>query len=916
MLTDPELTLRLLSRIYYGLPGRSAEFNSIWYSVADILFRDIGKKNRTFISTRQARSPIWSTTEFNAELSQISEATALEILAVLKIVSERSSKEFEYSIASEISGLLEQYFETLKSESYLEKFNSVYKKISTEFLNRQKTRPVEIKVDITLLYLDYLLRWLVLGFYRIQTIDPIDNAFFLLINVLLIPGLIFVLAYFRSRNHSHKLEQLLIKHDDNKEIRVKTLVTSGQYTLLAFMAGTGIFIFSALAGGWDILIFLFLGLPIAIYYIIFLKIFSTGSLRERDFLHQKESWKDTDQFYDPDRNDEEIVDIESRLKAVVSRLDAYVLESALLGALSFSGFLQIISQNLVSIHDLYNFGANLGKLFTGLVLFDIQTIREVTDVLLTSSGLFSMVSVETLLCSLFFLMVIAARLRFSNISDKVSHALKKAEAFNQKEELLFNKIGKEKWAERMGQINITIGQSLEAALIELERIKPIHNFIQYFRNAGLGMFFIILVSCSFFLSGIIATIFLTLALFTVLYLTEGGTFYRLENWKNMFTDLVINRKYVFVILSVGLILTGYILRMVFQVENTYTIIIAGAIILGVFLIAEILLTPVVTNEAGFHPKNQINIISTEHTLYDWLLVGSFLTFFFGLFLKALRYLGASFCFGMFPILLIAVFLHFGYKFFKNKYLGITIGIIFSISALSTSLRILHLPGPETVLVPIFLIPIIYILLIFGIIPRAFLLKSFTLFYLAVFFIFPTTLYRKINTGYDYYTASVKEINFIQGSSGNAADLYDQLVWGSQAIHSLKGNIEECNLITQNYISKFGNHPKQVRMLSEEIAQGYIDAVQSALPRAKDTLDLNTLFGMITLANKINENNKFRNKFVNTGILTEAEILNLLVRKDEAVKYLMDKESGTMDNESKKEIKKKIDEILSSDLKMR
>ena len=82
------------------------------------------------------------------------------------------------------------------------------------------------------------------------------------------------------------------------------------------------------------------------------------------------------------------------------------------------------------------------------MIFDFDANQVVISHLMEKKSLFSLVSVETLLCSLFFLMVIAARLRFSNIIDRVNRALNIAKAYNQKEELLYEKIQKEKWAER------------------------------------------------------------------------------------------------------------------------------------------------------------------------------------------------------------------------------------------------------------------------------------------------------------------------------------------------------------------------------------------------------------------------------------------------------------------------------------
>ena len=111
MFNDSLHSLKILSRIYYGLEGKSVEFKIIWQSVIDVLFEDLPGTTRTIISTQQANHPIASGDEFIWELSGYPDNIVHETLAVLKIIEEKLSKDLEFSIAREISSLVNQFID-------------------------------------------------------------------------------------------------------------------------------------------------------------------------------------------------------------------------------------------------------------------------------------------------------------------------------------------------------------------------------------------------------------------------------------------------------------------------------------------------------------------------------------------------------------------------------------------------------------------------------------------------------------------------------------------------------------------------------------------------------------------------------------------------------------------------------------
>ena len=145
------------------------------------------------------------------------------------------------------------------------------------------------------------------------------------------------------------------------------------------------------------------------------------------------------------------------------------------------------------------------------------------DGLGTDKSLFCLVSVETLVCSIFFLAVIASRLQFSDVADRVREALNLAKAYNVKEEVLLDKDGLTgKADERLRLINLKVNEQLARAVQTTEELKPVMQYMQYFRNAGIVVFLILLVNSSLFITGVLGWAFAMLGLGTWLYFKRNS----------------------------------------------------------------------------------------------------------------------------------------------------------------------------------------------------------------------------------------------------------------------------------------------------------------------------------------------------------------------------------------------------------
>ena len=294
-----------------------------------------------------------------------------------------------------------------------------------------------------------------------------------------------------------------------------------------------------------------------------------------------------------DRNDNQIIELEGRIRNEAIRIEAYILESVMFGALAFSAFLSIIASERFNItlsersgirkgnieiqdprlvdslevldtqkmkdisipRDTFNISAsrndrkqskiitkNVYKLQTTEVrLFWDDAVAFMNDVLLFNLGdagrkwenltrpknLIMLVMIQTLFCALFFLSVIASRLRYSKVAEDIDNLIRLARSFNDKEEEVHNIVlqgagqGNEDIRLNLGRrlkgLEIKIANNINKAKALLDQTRPILIYMSVFRNMGVVTFMSILITSCLFFSTTLATIFLVFSMVAYAY---------------------------------------------------------------------------------------------------------------------------------------------------------------------------------------------------------------------------------------------------------------------------------------------------------------------------------------------------------------------------------------------------------------
>lgn len=221
-----------------------------------------------------------------------------------------------------------------------------------------------------------------------------------------------------------------------------------------------------------------------------------------------------------DFNDFEIARLDSDLKDISGRVDSYMLESVLLGALTFSGFLSIIvSDKWTSLNGLFERG--LSGFVNSIQQINATTFNSLITSMALPENLFRLLLAETLLCSLFFVLILGLRMRFTHLLVKANYLLEVLKALNNKEEDLFglemSGIKNDSLVQRRIRISKKISETIEHTSLMVQNIRPLERIMGVYRNLGLILFFIILVTSGLFFSPATSAFIIVLALFTWLY---------------------------------------------------------------------------------------------------------------------------------------------------------------------------------------------------------------------------------------------------------------------------------------------------------------------------------------------------------------------------------------------------------------
>lgn len=232
---------------------------------------------------------------------------------------------------------------------------------------------------------------------------------------------------------------------------------------------------------------------------------------------------DAIEFDAVDLNDTKIVKLESELKNITYKAEAWLLESVFLGGLAFSGFLSVASANFLG-KETTTFQVFIEHIIAyknSCVLGDLTSFYSHISTYFFRNDLYILIMLLCLLSSVFFLLILTLRLRLNTLSLNLDHILRIAIVFNAKEEEIFNNLANlennPNQVARFDKIQRKINMAIDDAEKLLIKIRPVSIMMNMFRTVAIILFYFVLIISGFYFKPIIAIGILALAIFSFLF---------------------------------------------------------------------------------------------------------------------------------------------------------------------------------------------------------------------------------------------------------------------------------------------------------------------------------------------------------------------------------------------------------------
>jgi hypothetical protein len=374
---------------------------------------------------------------------------------------------------------------------------------------------IRLKGTLNIILLDFLLRWIFLWLHKTGTFfSNSDNnfAFHALSQYIIIPILIISYAYYRDNVIRKKTIQIF-KDLERTDLRIVVHQSPWNFLFATFLVITG----AIISANPDNLFFLDFIMYLSYILLILIQL-SKSFPRIPDFVEQIEGINlyQVKNNLNHLENDEEIIETEVNLRSAINKMEAFVLEAALFGALTFSAYLQIIGLEGVNTELFSQLTQSLMDIFRCTVDFKWECNADFYHLFLKKENLYAVLAYQTLFCSVFFLAVIATRLKFNDLSNYVDKFLQLSKTYNDKEEqsIQNNNGSSEGFTQK-------IRKFLVNANLTMEQTVPIIEYMQFFRTLGIFTFFLTIITGGFFIS-------VSLALFLALLTIATYVFYNMN----------------------------------------------------------------------------------------------------------------------------------------------------------------------------------------------------------------------------------------------------------------------------------------------------------------------------------------------------------------------------------------------------
>ncbi|MDG1476179.1 MAG: hypothetical protein P8Q14_03460 [Vicingaceae bacterium] len=816
------ISSQIISFIRSNSPQNNRASWLLWREYVEQIYEfDIdANKIKLFINQGKGsfKTVIKSENDFKTVLESLTEeeqTKTVELIKLFFVLEENEKEQLNISFHNKVWNSLTEIL-ALSSENLLSLDNHI-----TEWIEKHEDKrfftPINIKASLIPINLDFFLRCILLWMYNAGNLEwskvyfDSSVSFFLLGNLLLITLTVFLFALIRGKIIKNKTSKLF-ESLNIKRLKLTVKKSAWNYTLIFLYVIIGIFIFvsieelaTPLPGA--VIIGVFQG----IYLLIILNLFSKRTPQSRDVLTQLEeiNAKNLDRELTHEENDEEIINLEVKLRSINEQMEAFVLEAALFGALAFSGFLSVIASDVFSIEIIESFSKNIGLLLKDIVSFDISNDAQILGQVLSREGLLALICYETLFCSIFFLSVIASRLRFNDLTDFIDRSLQISKSTNEREEELVSNSnitdGKVK------KLSKKIRSHLRFGNLKYEEIGPIMEYMKFFRTLGISTFFVIIITGGLFISVELSIIMLFISILSLFYFRLNRFIWAIKSFNIRVQEFYFTKGKYVNWTSWALIILAFLLRSS-SMPGANIIMLLGFSLLCLHHLFRLFIPDVIeTKSVEFERGNSLL------KMYKKIEKIGMAFFYLGFMFKAMHWPGAS------AMLVFSLLFLSGFYFFNPKNTGVKwMNLLFSITigfwCLSVLFKFQHWPG-NLQMEPIGIVGII-IAAIVTIIKRSEIPKTLkrTIFILAVLTI-------SLQNNYTSYAITHMDLSYERYVENKQHwqlryPLYAPIENGGYANPSSPEQKDSLQVSTKRYTEFLFNNSRYIHNISEEALDAY------------------------------------------------------------------------------------------------
>jgi hypothetical protein len=631
-------------------------------------------------------------------IKEYNEDEKIEIIQLISLFLQLLKDEKEVIFATKLENQFLAFVQEINDDS-LKLVHSTVEQWITSKAEDKFYFKVKLDGTLTIVFFDFFLRWISLWLYKNESDHDLfgSEALFTISQFIFIPFSVLAIAYFRDKRIEKKTN-FIFSQLGRTDLKIINNHSPWNYLMSFLVLIIGILVsiitmeITPEDYGLVLPIFIFF---YGSYLLIVLSFFSKKKPSIAQIIYQldKINTNQVKSNLDHHENDEEIVELEVSLRSANDKMEAYVLEAALFGALAFSGFLQLISSNNVSIKTLGLFSENIFKMFEGLVQFSWNSTFSPLTFLLSTEGILSLMAFLTLFCSVFFLAVIASRLRFNDLSDTIDKTVQLSKIYNEKEESILS-TNQGNSNERSNIFTALIRKHLIKGNLTLEQTMPIMEFMRFFRTLGIFTFFLIVVSGGLFVSVQLSFVLAFIMFISFLFFKLNLIIQFVKNITTQFQEFyfgIETKVFYFIWIS---IVGCFILRSFsFSSITSQAFIIVSFLIIFLHYILSLFipekLEDTEISDSVFISGNRNKIVLKK--LYKVALA----IFFLGLMFKIMHFPGASLILIIGSLLLAINFIFTQKTRSNNRILGFIYRFSFGLVIIGGIFFIMHWPGAGT-----------------------------------------------------------------------------------------------------------------------------------------------------------------------------------------------------------------------------